>query len=79
MSTEYKLYFKPECPYCQKVMKYMDEAHVELPMFNIHEGSNQSDLIEIGGKKQVPCLIINGEALYESDDIISYLKEHVAK
>ncbi|MDR2716000.1 MAG: glutathione S-transferase N-terminal domain-containing protein, partial [Coriobacteriaceae bacterium] len=30
-------------------------------------------LIKIGGKKQIPCLVIEGKALYESDDIIAYL------
>lgn len=35
---------------------------------------NQNDLVRIGGKKQVPCLVINGKPLYESDDIIAYLR-----
>ena len=26
-----------------------------------------------GGKVQVPCLFIDGKAMYESDDIIAYL------
>ena len=35
-------------------------------------------LIEKGGKKQVPCLFIGQEPLYESLDIIKYLKENLA-
>ncbi len=35
-------------------------------------------LIEKGGKKQVPCLFIGEEPLYESLDIIKYLKENLA-
>lgn len=31
-------------------------------------------LIEEGGKRQVPCLYHDGEYLYESDDIIEFLK-----
>lgn len=79
MANEYVLYYKPECPYCQKVLAFLEEAKLELPMKNIHEGTIQQDLINIGGKKQVPCLIINGEALYESDDIIKFLKENEVK
>ena len=35
-----------------------------------------TELIQIGGKTQVPCLIIDGQALYESDDIIDWLKKN---
>ena len=52
------LYYKKQCPFCQKVLRFMD----------------QNDLVRIGGKKQVPCLVINGKPLYESDDIIAYLR-----
>jgi glutaredoxin len=31
-------------------------------------------LIEVGGKEQVPCLFIDGKPMYESDDIIAWLK-----
>ena len=33
----------------------------------------QVELVTIGGKKQVPCLVTNGEPLYESMDIIQHL------
>ena len=33
-------------------------------------------LIEIGGKGQVPCLVIDGKPLYESADIVRWLEEH---
>ena len=69
------LYFKPSCPYCQKVVRYMDENQIALDMCDILESSNRDDLVKIGGKNQVPCLVINGEAMYESNDIIAYLKE----
>ena len=34
------------------------------------------DLIRIGGMMQTPCLMIDGKAMYESDDIIEWLKEN---
>lgn len=40
----------------------------------------KAELIEKGGKKQVPYLVDadRGEAMYESSDIIAYLGEHYA-
>ena len=42
------------------------------------EGTNADDLRAIGGKVQSPCLIIDGKAMYESDDIIAYLRTKTA-
>ena len=33
-------------------------------------------LIQEGGKRQVPCLFIDGKPLYESDDIIAWLSQN---
>ena len=68
------LYYKPTCPYCLKVLRYMDGEDIQLEMRNTLEGRNAADLVAIGGKQQVPCLIIDGQALYESNDIIAYLR-----
>ncbi len=75
----YTLYYKPECPYCKKVLTYMKNTGVELPLADIHEPENEAKLIELGGKKQVPCLDIDGTALYESMDIIYYIKDNLVK
>lgn len=69
------LYYKKSCPYCQKVLRFMNENHITLDMRDTLQPGIQNDLVKIGGKKQVPCLVIDGKALYESDDIIAYLKE----
>ncbi|KXB32941.1 hypothetical protein HMPREF3192_01310 [Atopobium deltae] len=46
--------------------------HIEL--HNVSESETDARfLAEKGGKSQVPCLFIDGEPLYESDDIIQYL------
>lgn len=72
------LYVKPGCPYCAKVQRYLQEAGIDIETRNVFEGSNLEDLMRIGKKNQAPCLIIDGKALYESNDIIAYLKSHVA-
>ena len=38
---------------------------------------NEKELIEKGGKKQFPMLMIGDKPMYESDDIIEYLKENM--
>ena len=67
------LYYKPTCPYCIKVLHFLEQNDISVPLKNINENSqNRQELLNIGGKIQVPCLVINDEALYESDDIIQW-------
>lgn len=77
-NSQYTLYVKNGCPYCEKVLKFMDENHIVLPIVNIslmvHDVA-YDELINLGGKFQVPCLNIDGTAMYESDDIIAYLNK----
>lgn len=71
-----ELYYKPECPFCKKVIQFMERHDIKLEMKNIHEKENLDKLIEVGGMNQVPCLFIDGKAMYESDDIIQFLKDN---
>lgn len=73
---DYKLYVGTVCRYCKKVEDFMQENNIEIPLVNINEDRDAMiKLIDEGGKRQVPCLYHDGEYLYESDDIIAYLKE----
>lgn len=79
MATSYELFYMPTCPYCRKVLTYMEQHGVELPLRDITaEPAARAELERVGGKVQVPCLFIDGKPLYESDDIIAYLGEHVS-
>lgn len=72
-----KLYYAPYCPYCKKVLNHMEKEGIEFECLDTSEDvQNKEDLIRIGGKHQIPCLVIDGVALYESDDIIKWLDEH---
>ncbi len=73
------LYYYPTCPYCKKVIRLIDKHNLEnIELKNINQDQKaESKLIEVGGKRQVPCLFIDGEPLYESNDIINWLKSHV--
>lgn len=68
------LYYAPWCPYCQKVLNYLKQIHKSVPLRNVYHGINvKEELRRLGGKAQVPCLIIDGQPLYESSDIIHWL------
>lgn len=72
----FELYMLETCPYCRKVMDFMDENKINYKKNNILEAEHKSKLILLGGKDQVPYLY-NPETkngLYESDDIVEYLK-----
>ncbi len=71
------LYYKPTCSFCQKVLKFLDEIGRTVPLKDIsREPDARDELQHLGGKVQVPCLFIDGKALYESDEIIDWLKSN---
>ena len=73
-TKDLQLYVKNNCPFCAKVEGFMGKNGIELPLHNIDESEDdRSFLVENGGKCQVPCLFVDGVALYESDDIINFL------
>ena len=74
------LYVMQRCPYCQKVQSFLDQIQKKVPRVDILEDPMaKEELIRIGGKKQVPCLLIDGAPLYESLDIIEWFKAHFAR
>lgn len=74
------LYYTPHCLYCGKVLAFMKQNNIELPLKDTSGNpAYREELHKIGGKTQVPCLVIDGKALYESSDIIRWLGENVKK
>lgn len=83
ISNRHQLYYFASCPYCLMVRVVMWWYGIKMPVKDIlfHPG-NHKELIQGGGKAQVPCLRIeaeNGEIswMYESLDIIRYLKSQL--
>lgn len=73
------LYYKPSCPYCQRVLKANETFNAPLVLKNVlAEEKIMAEMIEKGGKRQVPFLVDEerGVFLYESIDIIEYLKKY---
>ncbi len=71
----YILYYKPTCPYCIRVVDFAEEQGIKLELKDINEPALREELIEKGGKAQVPYLVDHeaGKEMYESADIIGYL------
>ncbi|MDP2654147.1 MAG: glutathione S-transferase N-terminal domain-containing protein [Candidatus Omnitrophota bacterium] len=71
------LYHMTHCPYSRKVLNFLGQCKISVPLKNTGEKPEyREELRRIGGKTQVPCLVIDGKAMYESNDIIQWLKEH---
>ena len=71
-----KLFVLETCPYCQKVINFLEKEHMEYEKIDITNKDSESTLIRMGGKRQVPFLVDSDRniQMYESDDIIEYLK-----
>ncbi|HMU37457.1 MAG TPA: glutathione S-transferase N-terminal domain-containing protein [Pseudomonadota bacterium] len=72
------LYQYETCPFCQRVFVAADALGLSLPMRDIRKDKAAlAELVNVGGSRQVPCLFVNGKPLYESADIIEFLKTQV--
>ncbi len=71
------LYKFDSCPYCVKVRNVVSELGLDLEMRDTRENdAYRVELLDLAGKTQVPCLVIDGKPMHESDDIVNYLKEN---
>ena len=70
MATNHELvlYVMTGCPYCIKVKRFLADNGVPVA---------EQTLIAVGGKRQVPCLFIDGKPLYESSDIIAWIRKNL--
>lgn len=53
----------------------------KIKLKDVSSGPNNGELINGGGKSQVPCLCIKSAGqqdqwMYESNDILAYIKQH---
>jgi anaphase-promoting complex subunit 7 len=76
------LFHKEECPFCLKVRQFMSDSHISyVSIVSPKDAPSRKVLQQLGGKQQVPFLVDTdrGEMMYESDDIIKYLKKNRVK
>lgn len=70
------LYERTGCPFCIKVLRFAEENGITLELKNSSDETVVEELIARGGKRQFPYLVDSEHnvEMYESDDIIEYLK-----
>ncbi len=78
-----QLYYDRTCPFCQRVLKFMDSKnitfeHKELSLSS--ESTERDELIKLSGRTQVPFLVDQerGVKMPESADIVQYLETYAA-
>jgi glutaredoxin-related protein len=70
------LYVKSSCGFSRRVMLVRDNLHLQdaIPLRNVTDDAKaKDDLVRISGKDQAPCLVVDGKAVQESDDIVRHL------
>jgi len=79
--VELELFKFDWCPYCVIVQRKLEQLGIADQVRyrdTIAEPGANAELVARGGKRQVPCLFIDGAPMYESLDINAWLDRHVA-
>jgi glutathione S-transferase len=77
---ELVLYKYDACPYCQRVLSALGRLGYDVAMRDTREDPGaQAELVELGGMSQVPMLLVNGAARYESAEIVRFLEDEVRR
>ena len=84
MSETYQLYQYASCPFCYRVRRFLDSAGIDIETRDtLRDPEAFRELVQGGGSSTVPCLRIDTDSgtrwLYESLDIIEYLKDRFLK
>ena len=79
-----ELYHSEGCPFCVKVrvaFEQMGVAYISKAMPLRVPSTFKEELLKLGGKPQVPFLVDPERSvkMYESDDIIDYVRQNYAK
>ena len=71
------LYHTAWCPFCVKVRNYLKQRNIEISEKDTSKDlSARQELLNKTGRGQVPCLFIDGEPLFESNDIIQWFEDN---
>jgi hypothetical protein len=76
------MFVKNGCGHSRKVMLARENLHLadRIPLKNVSENAGaRSELAKLTGKDQAPCLVVEGKAMHEADEIVRYLVAGTAK
>lgn len=74
---ELMLYYRMDCPFCVRVLSFLEEESIDIPMIDISvDEQAASDLYELADRYTVPCLRVQGVPMHESLDIMNWLLEN---
>lgn len=82
LSMKLELYFYRQCPFCAMVLHKIKQLELEdkIEMKNTLENADFHKFhYEKTGRTTVPCLYIDDEPLFESQDIMKWLEENKNK
>lgn len=72
------LYYKVDCPYSQKVIRHLNKMGVAIPLREVNQDHSHREALKgMIGRSQVPCLVVDGEPMTESSDIIQWVDDHL--
>lgn len=70
------LYKFDSCFFCRRVFEAIDRLGVQIEYRDVREDPTwRADLRDRTGRTQVPCLLVDGEPMFESRDIVAWLEE----
>ncbi|MBF2054174.1 MAG: glutaredoxin family protein [Candidatus Sericytochromatia bacterium] len=72
---ELVLYKFDRCIFCQRVMGFIRQHQLPVSYRDVQETpAYRQELFQLTGRTQVPCLVIDGQPMLESADIVAYLR-----
>jgi len=75
---ELTLYLTAWCPFCVKVKNYLKRRGIEVAEKDTSaDPQARQELISLTGRTQVPCLVIDGSPMLESNDIIQWFEDNI--
>lgn len=75
-----QLYLSERCPFCQKVLRAASQFGLkegkDYAIVDAAQGTpGREVVVQVGGTDMVPFLVDGKTSMYESDDIVAYLKK----
>ncbi len=71
------LYYSERCYFCNIVVDFIKEKNIKVDYKEIKKQDNLSYLFKTTNRQTVPCLFIDDVPMYESKDIIEWMKSNI--